>query len=192
LDAFGIDSSKESGYAEPYVKVDERETADKFIRQIENGTKDAFKVGYNLSAGSPTRLWAEEKSISLLNNIMDGNNNAVLILFTAPNERDRADSLKQKLNNRVYIIPENLNLTTVSAIIKRLNILITPDTSLVHIARSFKVPVVGFYSRFMKNFMLWRPFDQEVGAVVSGNDDNIHDITVEQVTTTFNKLIEKE
>ena len=68
--------------------------------------------------------------------------------------------------------------------------MITPDTSLVHIARSFKVPVIGLYSRFMKNFMLWRPYDQEVGSAVSGNDDNIHDITVDKVFENFKKLMD--
>ena len=44
----------------------------------------------------------------------------------------------------------------------------------------------------MKNFLLWRPFGQKVGAVVSDNDHNIHDITVEQVLDTFNELLKQE
>ncbi len=72
----------------------------------------------------------------------------------------------------------------------RLDLMITPDTSIVHIARAFDVPVVGLYSKFMKNFMLWRPYDQEIGAVVSANDGNIFDITVEQVFDTFTSLVE--
>ncbi|MFC1475186.1 glycosyltransferase family 9 protein [Candidatus Zixiibacteriota bacterium] len=190
LDAFGIDSTQENGYAEPYIKPDEDKTALDFISGIENGSQPALKVGYNLSAGSLTRIWDEQNSIELINQIVNEYSGTKIILFTAPSERSKAINLKNKLNNEVFIIPEKLNLTTVSAIIRYLNILITPDTSLVHIARSFKVPVIGLYSRFMKNFMLWRPYDQEVGAVVSGNDDNIYDITVNQVFDNFKKLME--
>ena len=109
-----------------------------------------------------------------------------------PNERNRADELQAEFAERVSIVPDNLSLTSVSAIIKYLDILISPDTSLVHIARSCRVPVVGLYSRFMKNFMLWRPYDQEEGAVVSSNDHNIYDIEPEQIVETFNKLIKTE
>jgi ADP-heptose:LPS heptosyltransferase len=113
-------------------------------------------------------------------------------LLTAPPDRWRGEKLQQKFDSRVYQVPPNLNLKEASAVISRLDLLISPDTSLVHIARSFRVPVVGLYSRFMKNFLLWRPFDQEVGAVVSGNDDNIFDITVDQVFDTFIQVVEKQ
>jgi ADP-heptose:LPS heptosyltransferase len=69
-----------------------------------------------------------------------------------------------------------------------LEVLITPDTSLVHIARAFNVQVVGLYTRFMKNFLLWKPFGQENGSVVAGNDHNIHDISVEAVFDEFMKV----
>ena len=55
-----------------------------------------------------------------------------------------------------------------------------------------KVQVVGLYSRYMKNFLLWRPYGQETGAVVSGCDDNIFDITVDQVYDTFVELVQKQ
>ena len=85
----------------------------------------------------------------------------------------------------MHLVPNGLNLTEASAVISKLDVLISPDTSLVHIARALRVPVVGLYSRFQKNFLLWRPYDQDVGAVVSGNDGNIFDISVNDVFRTF-------
>ncbi len=189
LDAFGIDSAKESGYAEPYLSKQEIEFAETTVQSLKK-TPDTKIIGYNLSAGAPTRIWAKEKSIELLKQIQEYNNDYRILLFTTPDERERAESLQSAVSSDVHIIPENLNLTSVAALIKYLDVLITPDTSLVHIARSFNVPVIGFYSKFMKNFMLWRPYDQEIGAVVSSNDDNIFDITVKQVMDTFKALVE--
>jgi ADP-heptose:LPS heptosyltransferase len=74
-----------------------------------------------------------------------------------------------------------MNLLEVSAVIGHMKILITPDTSLVHIARSFKVPVVGLYTRYEKNLRMWRPYRQKSGTVVSNNDYNIHDIEIDRV-----------
>ncbi len=96
------------------------------------------------------------------------------------------------MQSQVHIIPENLSLTSVTAIIKQLDLLITPDTSLVHIARSFDLPVVGLFSSFMKNYLLWRPYDQELGSVIAESKDNIFDITVTQVMDVFKSVIEQK
>ena len=188
LDAFGIDSSKESGYAEPYLSEQELKFAQETILALKKSEKTKI-IGYNLSAGAANRIWAKEKSIELLQSISDLSNDYTILLFTTPDERERALTLQTAVKSNVHIIPDKLNLTSVAAIIKFLDIMITPDTSIVHIARSFDVPVVGLFSKFMKNFMLWRPYDQEIGAVVSANDHNIYDITVKQVFDTFKALI---
>ena len=111
-----------------------------------------------------------------------------VILFTTPKERKRGEKIIENFEKNVYLVPDNLSLIEATALIKYIDILISPDTSLVHIARSFNVNVVGLYSRFMKNFLLWKPFGQENGAVVSGNDDNIHDITPDEVFEEYLKL----
>lgn len=192
LEAFDIESEKVSGYAAPFIKDDEKKKAAAFFDHFTNGNNNMMTVGYNLSAGAPTRIWAEEKSIELIKRITDKHPNCKVVLFTVPSERNRADEILNQLNGRVELVPDKLNLTEVSAIIAQLDIMISPDTSLVHIARAQQVPVVGLYSRFMKNFLLWRPYDQKTGAVVSGNDDNIFDITVDQVFNTFNEVVREK
>lgn len=188
LDAFGIDSTKISGYAEPCLTSEEDMFGKEYVNSLRNSSEIKI-VGYNLSAGSPTRIWAKEKSVNLIKQIQDRFPESKTVLITTPKERQRAEELQSLVEHPVEIVPDNLSLTSVSAVIKYLDILISPDTSLVHIARAFQVPVVGLYSRFMKNFMLWRPYGQDNGAVVSGNDDNIFDITVEQVIKTFSGLM---
>ncbi len=185
LNAFGIDSDTIPGYAPPFLDSNSFKKADDFIAQISKSSPNGVKAGYNLSAGSPTRIWAEEKSTQLLERILEQDQNNSIVIFAVPADRQRAQRLCQRFRERVHLVPDGLNLIEASALISRLDVLISPDTSLVHIARALRVPVVGLYSRFMKNFLLWRPYDQEVGAVVSGNDDNIFDISVDDVFDTF-------
>jgi ADP-heptose:LPS heptosyltransferase len=190
LTAFGIDTDTIDPYAPPFIEDAAWEKAETFLAKISNGLP-RLKIGYNLSAGSPTRVWAMEKSRQLVNRICDERKDSQVVLITAPSERKRADELEQKLGlDRVCQSPPKLSLTEVSALVAKLDLLISPDTSLVHIARAFKVPVVGLYSRYMKNFLLWRPYDQQTGAVVSDNDDNIFDITVDQVFDVFSQVLE--
>jgi ADP-heptose:LPS heptosyltransferase len=190
LEAFGIDSQKVDRYAQPFVDQQSREKAERFIRETAARNPGARMIGYNLSAGSPTRIWGEGKSIELIRRILDFEPKCTVILFTPPNERERGEKILGQFGNAVYLVPDKLNLKEASALIARLDLFISPDTSLVHIARSFQVPVVGLYSRFMKNFLLWRPYGQSEGAVVSGNDDNIHDITVPQVFDVFSHIMQ--
>jgi ADP-heptose:LPS heptosyltransferase len=190
LEAFAIDSTRISGYAEPHLEPKEIEQANRFIESLDGAGEQTLKVGFNMSAGSPTRMWAEEKAVDLLKRITNKYENCRIILSTVPSERRRAEKLRQMLNGNVVLVPDGLSLSGVAAIIKYLDVLISPDTSLVHIARSFRVPVVGLYSRYMKNFLLWRPYDQKTGAVVSGSDDNIFDITVDQVFDTLSAVLD--
>lgn len=190
LEAFGIDSKSVPGYAAPYVDAESHARIEEFLQAVNNGSHPVPLIGYNLSAGAPTRLWADENNEELLRRILEHTPTAGIVLFTMPSERFRGERLAARLSQGVYQVPPNMSLLEASALISRLDLLISPDTSLVHIARAFKVPVVGLYSRFMKNFLLWRPYGQEVGAVVSGSNDNIHDITVEQVFDMYLRVLE--
>ncbi len=188
LEAFRINPAEISCYAAPQLDDESKESASRFMAGLKEKHSSSKIIGYNLSAGSPTRIWNQEKSIELIDQLLNSDSNLQILLFTIPKERERAEKIKQNFDRRVSLIPNNLNLINVSAIIKELDLLITPDTSLVHIARSFKVSVIGLYSRFMKNFLLWKPFGQEHGAVVSNSNDNIHDITANDVFKEYLKM----
>jgi len=190
LNAFDIDSSEVSEFAAPFLSDKSRKKSSEFFNNLDDSGLTGLRVGINLSAGSPTRVWQQQKFVALINCILKNSPKAQIIIFSMPGERERAAEIISKCDSKVFLIPSGLSLVDVSAIIAKLDVLITPDTSLVHIARAFKVQVVGLYSRFMKNFLLWKPFGQESGTVVSDNDDNIHDITHQQVYTEFMKVSE--
>jgi ADP-heptose:LPS heptosyltransferase len=185
LTAFGIDSETVSGYAAPFLDKSSLEKIGRYLREITDRSPNLLKIGFNLSAGSSTRLWDEQKSVELLRRILQSCQDSEVILFTVPQERRRGESLHSHFAERTNLLPEALDLREVAALISKLDVFITPDTSLVHIARSFRVPVVGLYCGSKNNFQLWRPYGQEVGAVMSSHDDNIFDITVDQVFDTF-------
>ena len=181
LEAFGIDTSRVNPFASPYLSSNSKQKAQEFFDSLTQFDKHGLKIGLNLSAGSESRAWALNNYKELADRIGLAFPGSSIILFTIPSERARAVELRSSTNTKLTIIPDNLELSDVCAIIRHLDVLISPDTSLVHIARSFQVSVVGLYTRFMKNYLLWRPFGQESGSVISGNDHNIHDISADQV-----------
>lgn len=188
LTAFGIETDDLEKHIPPTIDDKYFEGAERFIKSIQNGNGDKL-IGLNISAGRPTRVWPEEKNIELVNRFLDNHPGYRIVISSDPSERSRAEELADKFDSRVCTFPEGLNLLEVSAIISRLELLITPDTSLVHIARAFQVPVVGLYTRFGKNFTLWKPYNQDGGTIVSNNDYNIFDIEVDDVYNEVLKLL---
>ncbi|MCH8027317.1 MAG: glycosyltransferase family 9 protein [candidate division Zixibacteria bacterium] len=190
LNAFNINLSDISEFAPPFLSDKSKSKSSEFFNDLAGFGLTELRVGINISAGSPTRVWQQTKFVALVNSILKSSPKAQIIIFSMPDERGRAAEIISQCDSKVFLIPGGLSLEDVSAIISKLDVLITPDTSLVHIARAFKVQVVGLYTRFMKNFLLWKPFGQENGTVVSDNDDNIHDITHQQVYAEFRKVSE--
>lgn len=180
LTAFGINTAGLNPFVPPTIPTGRQETADRFYASLHDGQSTPV-IGLNISAGRPTRVWQEEKNRQLIRRLLDRFPHHRIIISADPQEHERAVVLASHFPERVAAVPSGLNLLEVSAIISRLTLLITPDTSLVHIARAFKVPVVGLYTRFGKNFEMWRPYGQETGAVISHNDYNIFDIEVDDV-----------
>jgi ADP-heptose:LPS heptosyltransferase len=184
LEPLGLDAARLDPYAPPHLGAAELNRIDRFVSGLKAESAGPL-IGYNLSSGKPSRIWQAEKSRNLIERILASMPSATVILSTVPGDRERADALQNHFARSVVQVPPNLSIVDVSALISKLDLLITPDTSLVHIARSFRVPVVGLYPYRMRNFQLWRPYGQDFGTVMSGVDDNVFDITVDQVFAAF-------
>lgn len=191
LTAFGVNTDTLNRYVPPTIPPECQEAADRFYASL--GVNASVPViGLNLSAGRPTRVWQEEKNRELIDRSLRRYPGHHVVISADPHEHGRATALAAHFPERVVAVPEGLDLLEISAIIGRLTLLVSPDTSLVHIARAFHVPVVGLYTRFGKNFEMWRPYGQETGAVISGNDYNIHDIEVDEVFAMVERLMPEE
>lgn len=189
LEPFGIKDTH-LGYAPPFVPRESAERAERFFLALREKDGDlAVMIGVNLSQRGPNRFWGLDKFERLIKRIREGYPSCRIILITAPSDRERGDRLQRRLDSSVVQVEPNLSLTQISAVLSRLDLLITPDTSLVHIARSFQVPVVGFYPEYKGIYRQWCPYGQPDGVVLSYGEDNIFGITVDQAFEAFERLV---
>ncbi len=191
LPAFGFDKNDADGFAPPYIDEKSETKVFEFFDELGIDSTNDFVIGMNLSARGANREWGLEKSKLFLERILREFRDAKIILITAPNKRADGDRLQTMLNNAVYQVPPNSSLIEVTVIIARLDILISPDTSLVHIARSLKKPVVGLYPEYRKVYRQWMPYRQPDGLVLSYEGDTVFGIKVDEVYSTFIGLLEK-
>ena len=191
IEAFGIVDTHPDGYAPPYIDRAARDKADRFYRELAADGKTRLKVGINLSMRGPNRDWGHDNFKGLVDRLLKDFEPCRIIIITAPPDRRKGDRLQDEFGSAVDQVPPDCNLTEISAILAGLDILISPDTSLVHIARSFEVPVVGLYPEYRQVYRQWRPYGQDDGLVLSYGGDNVFSITVDQVYEAFLGLVRK-
>ena len=180
LEPLGIDVSNVTGFVPPYIPNESQERVDSFIGQTTR--PEDLVLGLNLSAGRPNRIWPGEATEELCRRLLEEMPDLRLVLIATPEDRERGAHLLDTISDsRLLLVPDKLSLLDVSALISHLRLLISPDTSLIHIARSFRVPVVGLYNKAGKNFRRWQPYRQVEGAIVGDHIDTIFDITPLQV-----------
>lgn len=187
LPEINIQNTDVNCHARPYIDKSASDTAKEILDQF--NSSDELKIGMNLSAGKPGCEWDQDKFRILARQLLDTIDKPHLFIITAPKEYYKGENLKEQFDERVFLPPPSLNLMTVSAIIKELDLLITPDTSLVHIARAFEVPVVGLYRRFNNEYNFWRPYNQNSGLVLSDDWETISGIAVERVLDEIAKVM---
>jgi heptosyltransferase III len=107
---------------------------ERFAAAIEPGT-----IGINLSAGEPSREWPLDRWIALLDQVR-----RPAVVLSMPARRE--DKARLEAASRwAKPSPATASIFEVGALVKRLGLLVTPDTSLIHVASALQIPVVGLY-----------------------------------------------
>ncbi len=160
--------------------TDAYQTAETFMRS--NYPVGTHVVGVNISAGSEARFWGVENFKKLLHLLTE--RGLPYILITAPDDLERA---KQ-------IAPEPLiacfrDFAVFAAVISKVDLLFTPDTSAVHLASVWKVPVFGLYNKEQPGFINWYPYRSRYDWIIA---DSVAQIPFETVREKFGAFLDKE
>ncbi len=153
------------------------------LREIKAGE---LNIVMNISAGSPNRYIEKNKWLNVIKNI----NLNYLSSFTLTGlERDRQtiEYLLKNSNSR-YIKTENILET--SEVIRRSDIVISPDTSVVHICSVFNKPVVALYPDVKWNLEKFYPLTGQSEVLISKSENSITHISAEEIVKSFKKLLE--
>jgi len=193
LTYIGIDRSQFVGQTPLQLSGPTLGKADDFLASLrENGERRAERViGINISAGKPNRIWKTSNFVELIEKLSATSEKAVIVIFCAPEDRGRAEKIQRLAGACCHLLPDGLNILDVSALIAKLDTLITPDTSVIHIARQYNVPVVGMYPTHGRSAAQWKPYGQPDGLVESGSECDIFDITPEQVYQEFLRVSQR-
>ena len=85
--------------------------------------------------------------------------NCTIFLITSPSNYSANIDIKNNLYDptMVEIVPPTLSVLDAASFVKSMDLLISPDTSLVHFACAYKVPLVAVYTKEKFLFKQWQP-----------------------------------
>jgi len=153
---------------------------------FQNLLPNKINILLNISASNEKKMWSSEKWIEFLGSININDFN--IILSADPKDKSKLITINDKFPNT--IITPARNFFDLISLIKGADLVITPDTSIVHIASAFNKPILALYSGLLSSRELFRPLS-DIQTIVSAADgvDDIRQINVEEVKKSFYKLI---
>ena len=140
--AFGVDPSTKDWRPELVVPPRLRDEAASLWRSV--GIGSAQRVLVNVSAGAASRQWQTDKFVAVIAHVRRRLPDAAVFVTGAPNERDRVDEVAAKSGATAASTP---SLAAVFALVATADLVITPETSIVHVASAFRRPAVAIYRR---------------------------------------------
>jgi len=135
-----------------FLPIDKIEASKKFL----SAYKEFKTIGLNTDGTSDKRTLSETQILKILNRTKHPD--VRVILFCMPHKRDYFNKLITTNNlKNVSLTYETKDIYDAAAIIQNLDLLISPDTSFVHIASAFNTPIVGLYWNTPVKTVIWGP-----------------------------------
>jgi heptosyltransferase III len=141
------------------------------------------RIGINLSAGENDREWPLEKWRELLMHF----SNARFAIFAMPDKKDSKVVLESSFSHCIPT-PETATIFDVAEILKHLDLLITPDTSFIHLCTCLSIPVVALFRSHLNHMSHFSPYQVPHRMVISSTM-LVQDIPVAPVITAVNELL---
>nr|HPN39209.1 glycosyltransferase family 9 protein [Melioribacteraceae bacterium] len=135
-------------------------------------------------AGNKSRFWGINRFYQLIKLLQDYNVN--ILIITTPSEIKTAYDISQ---GKIPIYYSN-KFTRISALVSKLSFLFTPDTSIVHLASIYKIPVFGLYVKYKTNDIIWYSYKSEHEEYIT-EEENFNNLNFELIEPKFKNFFEK-
>lgn len=142
-------------------------------------------VGINISAGSEARFWGVDNYQKVIDAL--AGYEIKVVLFCSESDYQLAQQIIEKDN----IYPPTKDFGNFASAIMNLNFLITPDTSVVHIASINKIPLFGIYVKYNTDDMIWSPYNTEFDCVIT-EEPTLKNMSFELVKNKLIPFLEKQ
>jgi ADP-heptose:LPS heptosyltransferase len=139
----------------------------------------------NISSGNWYRRWSTGKNIELIEKIAALEPDLSIVIVSSPGDAAEAMELGGSIPGRTCTFPATPDILDVAALLELADLVISPDTSIVHIASAMGTPVLGLYSGMATFIPEWMPHRVPYRAVETADRTPLETIPVEAVVAAY-------
>ena len=160
--------------------------ANNFLKKYEKKNK----VGINLEGAVKGKKIQDNDLEKICKGLKKANKNIQIIIISSPLKLERIKIIIKKMGLS-YVSPsyKTSKILDVAALIKNLDIIITPDTSIVHIASAFNRPVVSIHENNPNSFKLFAPTSSISKTVFSTKKNSLEGYDPQEVIDYTNQIL---
>ena len=137
------------------LSAEDKVFAQEYIRKheiSENDTIIGFHPGCATLKNHIKRRWEPEKFSALGKKLIE-NHSARILIFGGPEEDELKENIKEQINSENVIVVRTPDLMKSAAIMKRCNVFVTNDSSLMHISSALGLKVVAIIGPTNTNYI---------------------------------------
>jgi ADP-heptose:LPS heptosyltransferase len=184
--AFGVERTSFDWRPEIFLSRDELDFAERLWQRAGGGRdaecRAATRLLVNVSAGKAGRRWPAERFTAVLRETIGRWPSLCVLIIGTPRDAKSLRSISEA-TSRPTASP---GLRHTFALVASSDVLLTPDTSLVHVASSFKKAVVAMYPRQIPH--RWRPYRTLSRSLASPG--KLSSLRAEPVVAALEELLE--
>lgn len=157
--------------------------------QSKSISRDGAVVLVNLSAGLPKRTWPDESYRELLTRLTARYETVVKkwLITASPAEHERALALASAIGHQsIVVLPKESDFRVIAALTGRVDLVVTPDTSILHAASAQGVPLVVF--TVAENIISWAPWKVPSEVVAAPAGLPVSAISVDEVEAAYDRM----
>ena len=147
-------------------------------------------VGINIEGAVKGKRIQLNKVQEICRGIFNINNNVQIILLSNPRKIKKISQFCQNLKLS-YVVPsyKTESILDAAALIEKLDLVISPDTSIVHLASAFNKPIISIHENNKDSYQLFAPTSEINRTVFSANSKSLEGFSVESILVHANDLM---
>ncbi|HIC40244.1 MAG TPA: lipopolysaccharide heptosyltransferase family protein [Piscirickettsiaceae bacterium] len=187
LKPFGVKAK--SNVYDLFITDTQQKQAQNFIKQYSS----KFLVGINLEGAVKGKKIKFSELWQICQGLHKANNNIQVIILTTPgNLQSIYEKVTESSLDYVVTSYKTDTILDAAALISQLDLIITPDTSIVHIASAFNKPIVTIHENNQDSYQLFAPTSDINKTVFSPKKDTLEGYDVQKVIEYANQFINKD
>lgn len=153
---------------------------------------DKIKIGINLEGSIKNKEITKDNLRQILLKLKEKIDNIQVIILFAPNKKSYVKDMISEFGFD-FVVPsfDTRSILDVASLIKELDFVLTPDTSIVHIASSYDIPIVSIHENNLHSYRLFAPVSSLSDTVFAKSSSGLFGYSIEEIIEKSSNIIDK-